>query len=102
MSTPDQPATATTPPESPAWPGTEEDARAALQSAYWFHSNYSDELTGPYQGMHVAILGERIIDADRDLDTLVRRLETKSDVIPLARVICRYVPADADVNAALQ
>ena len=69
MSTPDPPATSTTAPEAPAW--TEEDINAALQSAFWFDSHISEELIGPYRGMHVAIYGEQIIDADRDFkDTL--------------------------------
>jgi hypothetical protein len=95
MPAPDQPDTSTAPvPESPAW--SEEDANAALQSAFWFDSHTSEELIGPYRGMHVAIYGEQIIDADRDFKELCRRLDTERPDVPSARLVIRYIPTEEE------
>jgi hypothetical protein len=90
MSAPDLSAAAT--PEAPAWTWTEEDANALFESAFWFHSNISEELIGPYRGMHIAIFGERIVDADSDFEALGRRLETNHDAVPMNRIVVRYIP----------
>src|SRR3954463_12198388 len=93
MSAPDQPAAPTPPPELPGpqdW--TEEDVNAALQSAFWFDSNYSEGLVGPYRGMHVAIYGERIIAAACDREELYRLLDTDWAAVPTARLVIRYIP----------
>lgn len=94
MSTPDQTNTATPPPEAPAW--SEEDINAAMQSAFWFDSHISEELIGPYRGMHIAIFGEQIIDADRDRTQLCRRLDAKSDMFPASRLVLRYIPTEEE------
>ena len=93
MSTPEQPDTSTAPPETPAW--TEEDVNAAMQSAFWFDSHISEELIGPYRGMHVAIFGEQIIDADPDFKELCRRLDEERPDVPTA-------PIDPSVYSAAQ
>jgi hypothetical protein len=54
------------------------------------------ELFQPYRGMHLAILGEQIIDADRDFAELGRRLEAKGDALPMTRLLFRYVPTDEE------
>jgi hypothetical protein len=94
MSTPDTPTTATVPPEVPAW--TEEDINAALQSAFWFDSHISEELIGPYRGMHIAIFGEQIIAADRDFKQLCHILKAEHSTVPTARLVFRYIPTQEE------
>jgi hypothetical protein len=95
MSTSEPPATTTPPPETPAaW--SEEDVNAAMHSAFWFDSHISEELIGPYRGMHVAIFGEQIVDADRDRTELCCRLDAKSDTIPASRLVLRYIPTEEE------
>jgi hypothetical protein len=97
MSTPDQPTPPTTAPapEEPGW--TDADRDAVFASAFWFDSNATPELIDPYRGMHVAILGERIIDADRDRSELCRRITEGRDTIPIYRVLIRYIPTEEEV-----
>ncbi len=94
MSTPEQASTATSPPETPAW--SEEDINAAMQSAFWFHSNISEELIGPYRGMHVAIFGEQIIAGDTDFKQLCRILKAEHPTVPTARLVFRYIPTQEE------
>jgi hypothetical protein len=95
MSTPDQPTTATTPPPAtPAW--SEEDINAALQSAFWFDSHISEELIGPYRGMHVAIFGEQIIAGDPDFKQLCRILKAEHPTVPTTRLAFRYIPTEEE------
>ena len=91
MSTPAQPAPAETPE-----PATWADHDAITASAFWFEMNATAELLAPYRGMHVAILGERIIDGDRDFATLGRRLEAQGDAIPMRKLCFRYVPTEEE------
>jgi hypothetical protein len=89
MSTPDQttnPSPAADEPLNLTW----EDLIALAASDDWFH------LHGPheqYKGMHVAILGERIIDADSNWEALAQRLDAKPELFPL---LFRYVPTDEE------
>jgi hypothetical protein len=92
MSTPDQP-TPTTQPELPEW--TQEDADAMFASVVWFDWKAPPELLKQYEGMHVAILSEEIIDADRDLNALGRRLDAKGSELP-NRVVIKYVYTPED------
>jgi hypothetical protein len=76
----------------PAWTWTEEDVEAALQSAFWFDSHISEQLIGPYRGMHIAILDKQIIAADGDLNRLCRRLDAEWPTVPTFRLVIRYIP----------
>ena len=42
--------------------------------------------------MHVAIFGERIVDADSDFNALGRRLEANHAAVPMNRMVIRYIP----------
>lgn len=91
MSTPDLPPT----PASPAptrWHWTEADLEALQRSDLWLSMKAPPELVRQYEGMHVALVGEEIIDADRDWNALARRIEARGDTIPLSRLLFRYMP----------
>lgn len=94
MSAPNEPTAEPTPAETEGW--TEADREAVLASAFWFSANATPELIAPYRGMHVAILGEQIIDADRDPDKLCSRIAAQSDTVPFYRVLVRYVPTEEE------
>jgi hypothetical protein len=94
VSTSDQSATPPTTPEPPGW--TEADLAALFVSDTWFALKAPRELLAQYKGMHVAIVGEQIIDADRDQKELCRRLDSKSGIAPTNRVLLRYVPTDEE------
>ncbi len=94
MSTPEQPATEPTTPEPVEWA----DHDAIPASIFWFDANATAELIAPYRGMHVAILGEQIIDADRDFVTLGGRLEAQGDAIPMRKLCFRYVPTEEEAR----
>ncbi|QJW97956.1 hypothetical protein [Frigoriglobus tundricola] len=98
MSAPDPsgPATATAAPPDP----TPADADALFASAFWFDTHATAELIEPYRGMHVAILGEQIIDADSDKESLFRRLDAQ-DALPPYRVLIRYVPTEEEAWSGL-
>jgi hypothetical protein len=91
MSAPEQPTPPTEPTEPPFW--SEEDGDAILASAHWFGIHAPRELLAQYKGMHVAIFGEQIIDADRDPHALWGRLES-TGAGPLNRILIRYIPTD--------
>ena len=74
---------------------TPADADALLASAFWFDTHSTAERIEPYRGMHVAILGERIIDADSDKESLFSRLDA-NDALPPYRVLIRYVPTEEE------
>jgi hypothetical protein len=65
-------------------------------SVVWFHEKAPPELLRQYEGMHVAILGEEIVDADRDPTELARRLDARGAVLP-NRVVIKYVYTAEDV-----
>jgi hypothetical protein len=86
--------------QAPQIPGpqdwTDADLDALFASGDWFSIRAPRELLAQYRGMHVAIVGEQIIDADREFDALGRRLEARGDSIPWRRVLFRYVPTDEE------
>lgn len=95
MPAPDPPATSTATADAPGW--TEEEAQSLLTSVFWFDLTAPPELKDQYRGMHVAILGEQIVDADRDKYTLWDRLE--ANAVPRNRVLIRYIPtADGPIG----
>ncbi|MCI0703117.1 MAG: hypothetical protein L0241_18725 [Planctomycetia bacterium] len=93
MSTPDQPVPTSEYPEP-----TQEDRDARFASVVWFRDQRATGAFEQYQGMFVAILGEQIIDADRDAEVLGHRLEARSDALPLNRVVLQYVHRPEDWN----
>lgn len=97
MSTPDQPVTSptTAPPAARPEP-TQADHEAAFASVVWFDWKAPPELLKRYEGMHVAILGEQIVDADRDLSALAQRLDAKGEEIPPNRLVIKYVYSGDD------
>jgi hypothetical protein len=93
MSTSDQPVTdPTDTPEPVEWA----DRDAIFAAAHWFGTTAPAELIERYRGMHVAILGEQIIDADRDFAVLGRRLEAQGDAIPMRKLCFRYIPTEEE------
>lgn len=96
MSAPDPSAAPTATADAPPYPEpTQADADALFASAFWFDTNATAELVGPYRGMHVAIFGERIIDADSNKEGLFRRLDA-TGTLPPYRVLIRYVPTEEE------
>jgi hypothetical protein len=69
---------------------TEEDAEAQFKSVLWYEDANAAGKLNDYQSTFVAILGERIIDADPDEDELNRRLDALGDTIPQFQVVVRY------------
>ena len=95
MSAPDPSANATA--TAPPYPDpTPADADALFASAFWFDTNATAELVGPYRGMHVAIFGEQIIDAVKGREDLCRRIAARGDSLPFYRVLIRYVPTEEE------
>ena len=94
MSEPNQPATPTRAYPEP----TQEDHDAMFASVVWFREKKEAEVYEQYKGMYVAILGEQIIDADKNKDELVRRLEAMGDALPPNRVALQYVPLPGEWN----
>ena len=83
---------------TPAYPEpTQADQDAMFASVVWFREQRAAGAFEMYEGMYVAVLGEQIIDADRDEDELVHRLEAKGDAIPPNRVVIQYVYSVDDV-----
>jgi Family of unknown function (DUF5678) len=87
------PTPADTPTTLPPW--TKEDADAMFASVAWLQEKAPPELIKQYEGMHIAILGEEIIDADQDLKTLTRRLDEMGNTLP-NRVVIRYIPTEQE------
>jgi hypothetical protein len=80
------------PTPTPVYPEpTPADHEAMFASVVWFRQQ-EDAGLGSYTGMHVAILGERVLDADRIKDDLFRRLDALGDTIPRGRLVVLYVP----------
>lgn len=88
MSEPNQPTTPNS--EYPEW--TKEDSEAIFASVVWFRDQQYSGALAKYEGMHVAFVGEQIIDADRDQEALSRRLDAMGDVLPRNRLAVLYVP----------
>jgi hypothetical protein len=70
---------------------TEEDREAMFASVVWFVDQQSSGALDKYEGMHVAILGEHILEADSDKNELIRRLESLGNTIPPNRIVIKYV-----------
>jgi hypothetical protein len=87
------PATpSTTNPPEPAYPErTQADWGAMFASVVWFREKGAEESYEKYKGMYVAILGERIIDADHDEKTLIRRLDALGDSVSQNRIVIQYL-----------
>ncbi len=98
MPTPDQPTAPTATADAPpAW--TEADCAALRESVFWFALNAPPELKEQFRGMHVAVFGEKIVDADHDKQALWDRLLTNSEAVPPNRVLIRYIPtADGPIG----
>jgi hypothetical protein len=93
MSTPDTPTTATATPSYPE--PTPADADALFASVVWLDWKAQPELLKQYEGKHIAIFGEQIIDADSDKEALFRRLNA-NEALPPYRVLVRYIPTDEE------
>jgi hypothetical protein len=93
MSAPEPPAPSQLPgPQD--W--TEADLDALAASDTWLAMKAPPDLIERYKGMHVAVVGEQIVDGDRNFDTLGRRLEARGDTFPWLRVLFRYIPSDQE------
>ena len=95
MPAPEPPANPNPPPD---W--TQEDADAMLASAAWLDWRARPELLKQYEGMHVAIFGEQIIDADRDKQALFQRLDADGGAPP-TRTLIRYIPTPEEAWSGL-
>ena len=85
------PSTTNNPPE-PAYPEpTPADQEAMFASVVWFRERRAAGAFQKYEGMYVAVLDKQVIDADRNEDELVRRLEEKVDALPPNRIVIQYV-----------
>ncbi|MBA4064992.1 MAG: hypothetical protein C0501_15025 [Isosphaera sp.] len=76
--------------------GLTEDTDAAMASVFWFDDELGARRLEQYRGMDVAILGEQIIDADRDGEAMFQRLKTRGDAINMNRVVIKHVAALTD------
>lgn len=82
-------------PEQPERTQAEQDALFA--SVVWFRTKLDAESYEKYNGRHVAILGEQIIDADCDEEELIRRVNALGDAIPQRRVLIQYLMTPEEV-----
>lgn len=71
-----------------------ESLRAA---SIWFLDQLCTDLLVPYQGQYIAILAEKILDADSDKAALIRRIETQCDS-QQNRILIKYVYRAEDWN----
>lgn len=85
------PANPTTPPEPTHLEWTQSDQDAIFASVVWFRERLDEATYEKYKGMHVAILGEQIIDADRDKSEQIRRVDELGDSILQNRVVIQYL-----------
>jgi hypothetical protein len=67
---------------------TDEDFYALMASDMWFRQQ---DLT-PYLKKWIAVLGEKIIDADANEEELFRRVDALVDAIDQHKVLSRYIP----------
>ncbi len=95
MSAPDPSANATA--TAPPYPDpTPADSDALFASVEWLDWKAPPELLRQYEGMHIAIFGEQIIDADRDKEALFSRLDVKLRTLPPYHVLVRYIPTEEE------
>jgi hypothetical protein len=85
------PPNSSTPSEPTDCEWTQADQDAIFASVVWVRDKLDPALYEKYKGMHVAVLGERIIDADKDEDELIRRVKALGDAIPQKRVFIEYL-----------
>ena len=85
------------PPYEPPAEYTEEDGRVMFDTVVWLDELRSSGALPQYQGMHVAALEKRILDADPDPDALDRRLAALGNSVPLHRIVYRYFPGPDDL-----
>ena len=71
---------------------SEEEHQAQLDSVFWFHDQRSAGKLQQYEGQFVAVLGESILDTDREELDLVNRLEAEIDTDRKRRIVIQYVP----------
>jgi hypothetical protein len=76
--------------------GLVEDGDAMFKSILWYEAQRTARNLAQYEGMHIAILGEEIIDSDKDRDELYRRLDARRGSINWMRVVTRYVSPPRD------
>ena len=57
------------------------------ENARWFEERY-DELVKVYDGEFVAVSGNRVVDHDRSIRSLMKRIQTK---VPVEEVFVDYV-----------
>jgi len=60
------------------------------QNWAWFRCNYG-KLLKRFDGEYVAIFGRKVVDHDKDLDKLVRRVKAK---YPIAKVLVEFVTSE--------
>jgi hypothetical protein len=89
---------ATSPTTPPVPEPTQADHDAMFASVVWFREQRASGTFEEYEGMNVAILGEQIIDADRDEDELIRRLDALGGTLPQNRVVIQYVYIPEDLR----
>jgi hypothetical protein len=77
---------------------TQADRDAMFASVVWVHAQRSAGKLKPYEGGYIAVLGERIIDSDKDDEALGRRLEAMREKLPINRVVLQYVHKPEDWN----
>lgn len=70
---------------------TEEEWEAIKASVFWFRDQSDAGKMDQYAKQLVAILGERVIDADPNSDELLRRVRTLGNTIPQYRVAIQYL-----------
>lgn len=76
------------------WPKmSEKDGDAMLASLFWYGEASSRDEFDRYNGMHLAVVGEQVVDADPDFDQLCRRLAARRTSIPLHKVLFQYRPS---------
>ncbi len=76
---------------------TPADTDAMFASVVWFRTQRDAGAFEQYAGKHVAVLCERIIDADADPDALTSRLAAMGTALPSNRVLVQYVPGPEDL-----
>jgi hypothetical protein len=71
---------------------TQADHDAMFASVVWFREQQQSGALAKYEGMHVAFVGQTILDADRDKNALIWRVEALGTDPPMNRVCVFYVP----------
>lgn len=61
---------------------TDTDLAALVASDVWLRTQAPPDLIARHQGMHVAVVGEQILDGDPDFEALGKRLEARGATSP--------------------